>query len=81
MFSLDSLSRPLLVYAFWTMPHGPARFVAMNPFLEHIGRIGSLVVSAWSRNTRDVIEVAYGALGRSANANSWFCLSFTIGLQ
>lgn len=32
--------------AFWTLPDGPARFMATNAFVEHIGLIGGLVVTA-----------------------------------
>lgn len=35
----------LLAHAFWTMS-GDARFAAMNVFLEHIGLIGGLILTA-----------------------------------
>ena len=36
----------LLANAFWTMPPGDARFMAMNAFFEHLGLIGGFVLAA-----------------------------------
>jgi uncharacterized membrane protein YphA (DoxX/SURF4 family) len=36
----------LLVNAFWTMPAGQSRFIAMNAFFEHGGLIGGLMLVA-----------------------------------
>jgi uncharacterized membrane protein YphA (DoxX/SURF4 family) len=32
--------------SFWTMPPGPARFMATNAFFEHLGLIGGFVLAA-----------------------------------
>lgn len=36
----------LVANAFWIMPQGEARFMAMNAFFEHLGLIGGFVLAA-----------------------------------
>lgn len=38
--------------AFWTLPDGPARFMAANAFFEHMGLIGAFVVTAMVAHRR-----------------------------
>lgn len=42
----------IIANAFWTLPEGPARFMATNAFVEHMGLIGGFVVTAMVAHRR-----------------------------
>ncbi len=46
MLSVFTLLAAVTANAFWSMPAGPARFMATNAFFEHLGLIGGFVLAA-----------------------------------
>ncbi|PZR35902.1 DoxX family protein [Caulobacter segnis] len=46
MLGVFTLLAAIKANAFWTMPAGQDRFMAMNAFVEHIGLIGGFVLVA-----------------------------------